>query len=55
MDEVKDLYETLNLRQVYDEYEEKEYARIQEKIRLVEGLPHAIFTDFLEKIYKRQK
>lgn len=55
VDEVKGLYETLNLRQVYEEFEEREYARIQEKIRLVEGLPHSIFTDFLEKIYKRQK
>jgi hypothetical protein len=42
--------------QVYQAYEEESYARLLTLIDATAGqLPKEIFTDFADKIYKRQK
>ncbi|NWX19756.1 FPPS synthase, partial [Aegotheles bennettii] len=53
---VKELYETLGLRAVFQEYEESSYRRLQELIQQHSNrLPRAIFLGLARKIYKRQK
>lgn len=53
---VKEVYEDLNLRSVYADYEKASYERIMAKIHGLENvLPHSVFTDFVAKIYKRDK
>ncbi|KAK7044672.1 farnesyl pyrophosphate synthetase [Favolaschia claudopus] len=57
---VKAVFEAVGLREKYGVYEEEVYARINTLIQAVpddEGpyLKKKIFTDFLDKIYKRQK
>ncbi|XP_014663778.1 PREDICTED: farnesyl pyrophosphate synthase-like isoform X1 [Priapulus caudatus] len=53
---VKDLYEELQLKQAYADYEEQSYRTI---ISLIEHecttLPRQIFLDFAHMIYKREK
>jgi farnesyl diphosphate synthase len=57
---VKTVFEDVGLREKYRAYEEKVYMEI---VALIESVPEdegislkrQIFTDFLEKIYKRQK
>jgi farnesyl diphosphate synthase len=42
--------------QVYHDYEEESFAKLQQLIKDHAGsLPTAIFTDFAAKIYKRSK
>merc|ERR1719198_1690094 len=51
---VKAVYKELNLEQIYKDYEEESYARLQTLIKEKAGdLPEGIFTDFAKKIYKR--
>ncbi|CAD6502101.1 BgTH12-02342 [Blumeria graminis f. sp. triticale] len=55
---VKELYEELQLEQVYKNYEEKRVGEIREMIANIdesEGLRKAVFENFLSKIYKRSK
>ncbi|NXD86912.1 FPPS synthase, partial [Halcyon senegalensis] len=53
---VKELYETLGMRSVFQEYEESSYRRLQELIRKhATRLPQQIFLGLARKIYKRQK
>ncbi|XP_031568996.1 farnesyl pyrophosphate synthase-like [Actinia tenebrosa] len=53
---IKDLYHTLNLKQVFHEYEEQSYQRILDLIsKKSSQLPKAIFLEFVKKIYKRNK
>lgn len=55
---VKKLYDELNLKQRYEEFEEKRAKEIREMIERVdesEGLKKTVFTAFLDKIYKRSK
>jgi len=56
---VKALYEELDIRGKYAEYEENVVGDIKKKIDSIEevegGLKKAVFTSFLGKIYKRQK
>lgn len=56
---VKELYEKLGIRKLYEEYEEAAYRRI---MRLIQAVPEGdttlkspVFQVFLDKIYKRQK
>ena len=57
---VKALYEELNIRGIYAEYEAKVYSQLNE---LIDSIPEGgegtvkkeVFTSFLSKIYKRQK
>ncbi|NWU90642.1 FPPS synthase, partial [Upupa epops] len=53
---VKELYETVGMRTVFQEYEETSYRRLQELIQQRSGrLPPEIFLGLARKIYKRQK
>ncbi|XP_025947287.1 farnesyl pyrophosphate synthase isoform X4 [Apteryx rowi] len=53
---VKELYETLGMRAVFQEYEENSYQHLQELIKKhANRLPKEIFLGLAQKIYKRQK
>lgn len=53
---VKHLYKDLGMEKIFKDYEEESYKKLTELIKTHAGsLPHAIFTDFAAKIYKRQK
>ena len=53
---VKKLYKELKLEELYLDYEQKSYDRINALIEHADALiPPAVFRDFLSKIYKRDK
>ena len=54
---VKALYQELDLPARFAAYEEASYARLSAQIAAVTDprLPHAVFTTFMHKIYKRTK
>jgi len=55
---VKQLFNELQLDQVYAKYEEERVAEIRQKISAIDesdGLKKAVFEEFLRKIYKRSK
>jgi farnesyl diphosphate synthase len=52
---VKKLYEELDLEQVFLQYEEESYARIQTLLKQAKELPTEVFEFLLHKIYKRAK
>ncbi|KAM5129487.1 farnesyl pyrophosphate synthase-like [Mantella aurantiaca] len=53
---VKELYEELNMKEVYRQYEEESYRRLQTLIsQHAHGLSREIFLALARKIYKRQK
>ncbi|XP_062453907.1 farnesyl pyrophosphate synthase [Rhea pennata] len=53
---VKELYETLGMRAVFQAYEEKSYQHLQELIKKhANRLPKEFFLGLAQKIYKRQK
>jgi farnesyl diphosphate synthase len=53
---VKKLYEELNLKKVFEEYEEESYRMIQAKLDKIEHImPRDVFELLLKKIYKRSK
>lgn len=55
---VKELFQQLNLEQLYRDYEEKVVGEIRERIAAVDesrGLKKSVFEEFLRKIYKRSK
>ena len=56
---VKAVFEAVGVRQKYEEYEKDVYGRLCKLIEEVPeeegGVKRAVFTSFLEKIYKRQK
>merc|ERR1719453_482259 len=52
---VKNLYRTLDLESVYQEYEEESYIRIKKMLDETKGLPRGVFEFLLQKIYKRSK
>lgn len=52
---VKGIYRELKLEQVFLKYEQDSYDAIMAAIQKQSQLPHAIFTAFLQKIYKRTK
>ena len=53
---VKDVFNELNLQQVYQEYEESSYRKLTSLIDTHSGeLPKDMFLAFARKIYKRQK
>jgi farnesyl diphosphate synthase len=55
---VKALFDELNLKKIYTDYEDEKVADIKKKIAAVdesEGLKKSVFEAFLAKIYKRQK
>jgi farnesyl diphosphate synthase len=52
---IKALYHSLDLPQVFADYEEASYARIQEDLQKVDCMPKECFDILLKKIYKRSK
>ena len=53
---VKAVFEELNLKQVYLDYEERSYNELTELINKLSGqLPKEMFFAYARKIYKRQK
>ncbi|XP_068703269.1 farnesyl pyrophosphate synthase-like [Montipora foliosa] len=55
-EKVKALYHELQLKKIYQEYEEESYQRIRELITQKSGnLPKEMFLEFVKKIYKRDK
>ena len=55
-EKVKVLYHELNLKKLYEEYEEESYTRILELIsQKSSNLPKEMFLEFVKKIYKRDK
>ncbi|XP_033753013.1 farnesyl pyrophosphate synthase-like [Pecten maximus] len=53
---VKAVYKALDLEQVYRDYEEESYRELNKDIQSFQGqLPKDVFTDFANKIYKRNK
>ena len=56
VEKVKAVYESLNLRQLYAEYEEQSYQNIEKLINEhSDVLPTPVFLELRDKIYKRQK
>ncbi|XP_077978203.1 farnesyl pyrophosphate synthase-like [Glandiceps talaboti] len=55
-DKIKKLYDDLNLRKVYQDYENESYDNLLKLIEKCHGhLPSQLFIDFAAKIYKRKK
>ncbi|CAM9425222.1 unnamed protein product [Pylaiella littoralis] len=55
IERVKGLYRELDLEGVYARYEEETHKQIKELIAKVDNIPHAVFHQFIDKIYKRSK
>ena len=56
MEKVKAVYELVNLRQLYAEYEEQSYQNIGRLINEhSDVLPAPVFLELRDKIYKREK
>eukprot|EP01134_Creolimax_fragrantissima_P008503 CFRG8503T1 len=56
VEKVKALYRDLNLEQVFKQYEEESHTELMKLINNdSHGIPTKVFTDFVAKIYKRQK
>lgn len=53
---IKKLYMDLELHKLYETYENETYNRIQDQIqRICTDVPHIIFTQILDRIYKRNR
>lgn len=52
---VKELYKELELEQMFKDYEEESYRKLQHELDQVTCLPRAVFEILLQKIYKRSK
>ena len=56
MEKVKAVYESVNLRQLYAEYEEQSYQNIGRLINEhSDVLPAPVFLELRDRIYKRDK
>ncbi|KAM3615227.1 uncharacterized protein V6R79_025271 [Siganus canaliculatus] len=54
VEKVKALYNTLEMPTLYQKYEEESYQRLQKLISVhAKNLPHSVFLNFANKIYKR--
>lgn len=49
------MYRDLEVEQVFKQYEQESYDRLQQVINGQSSLPPALFTSLLAKIYKRSK
>lgn len=52
---IKKLYVEMGIEADFKAYEEESYADIQRLLAETKDIPHAVFTNFLDKIYKRAK
>ncbi|KAJ3424408.1 farnesyl-pyrophosphate synthetase [Anaeramoeba flamelloides] len=55
IEKIKTIYDELNLKKLFIEYQEKSFQEIQLMITKLTHLPKSIFENLLNKIYKRQK
>ncbi|KAK5922250.1 hypothetical protein CgunFtcFv8_019529 [Champsocephalus gunnari] len=56
VEQVKALYNTLQMPALYHKFEEESYQRLQKLIAChAQNLPHSVFLNFAKKIYKRNK
>ncbi|XP_006804929.1 farnesyl pyrophosphate synthase isoform X1 [Neolamprologus brichardi] len=56
VEKVKALYNSLQIPSLYQRYEEESYQRLQKLIAShAQNLPHSVFLNFAQKIYKRNK
>ncbi|KAJ4930785.1 hypothetical protein JOQ06_025093 [Pogonophryne albipinna] len=56
VEQVKALFNTLQMPALYHKYEEESYQRLQKLIAChAQNLPHSVFLNFAKKIYKRNK
>lgn len=56
VEKVKALYNSLQMPSLYQKYEEESYQRLQKLIAShAQNLPHSVFLNFAQKIYKRNK
>ncbi|XP_056142461.1 farnesyl pyrophosphate synthase isoform X2 [Lampris incognitus] len=56
VERVKTLYDTLQMPALYHKHEEESYQRLQNLIAChAKNLPHSVFLNFAQKIYKRNK
>ena len=55
INKIKGVFNEMNLKAVYEAYEETIHKELIEDISKVDTMPKVIFTRLLEKIYKRQK
>ncbi|CAN0143490.1 unnamed protein product [Ascophyllum nodosum] len=55
IERVKALYRDLDLESVYYKYEEETHKQIKDLISKVDHIPHEVFHQFVDKIYKRSK
>jgi len=53
--QIKDLYTTLKLPELYHKYEQESYDKIMTLKSTVKQVPWGVFEAFLKKIYKRDK
>mmetsp|Transcript_79981 Transcript_79981/g.205770 ORF Transcript_79981/g.205770 Transcript_79981/m.205770 type:complete len:414 (-) Transcript_79981:168-1409(-) len=53
--QIKDMYTTLGLKELYEKYEKDSYDKIMGLKDTVNEVPWEVFDAFLKKIYKRQK
>jgi farnesyl diphosphate synthase len=52
---VKQVYRDLGLHDEFKKYEEQLYSELMQKIAQQEQVPKPLFTNMLDKIYKRSK
>lgn len=52
---VKELYFEMNLKDIFEAYEEASYKEIQQLLSEVKNMPKGVFEFLLKKIYKRSK
>lgn len=55
IENVKKLYKELELKELFDAYEEESYRKIQSLVEEVRDIPKEVFEFLLKKIYKRSK
>jgi farnesyl diphosphate synthase len=55
VENVKELYEKLNLSKVYHEYEDASYAELMGMMKGIEDFPNEVFMYLIKKIYHRTK
>lgn len=51
---VKQVYADLNMKKIFEDYENAAYAELQTLIARVDCMPRAVFDMFLAKIFKRK-
>uniref|UniRef100_A0A1B0CT75 Polyprenyl synthetase n=1 Tax=Lutzomyia longipalpis TaxID=7200 RepID=A0A1B0CT75_LUTLO len=51
---IKQLYEDVGLREIYQNYEDESYKKIKEDIQSAKGIPKNLYQNLIDKLYKRK-